>query len=555
MSKRRPQSLTFKSLLIENPFGLLVSVLIGAVASLAAVALLGISGWFLSAAGLASVLGTALVFDFFTPGASVRLMAILRTAGRYGEQVFSHDHLLGLLRSLRLWVWDQRVSTAPGRLHKQTRGDLLQRLVGDLDQIIKWPLAVVMPWVYSFLGCLALLGLAWWVAPVLAIPVVVFALFQLLVWPWLANRLALQSVYQMQALSIHRRSRFMSVFSSLITLTIRGHWQDYSKRLNTLDDRQCTAQAVIQRVVSRIKLAIQLTSLVLIVSLLGMSLQIVNGDLMLQETIAGPMLVALVLAALGVNELVQPMAMAFLAQGQSKVGLKRLNQLQPESSRKADSTQCTPVTSPASLQLYDFSGCYPGRVMPPISMGVYANERVRLSGKSGSGKSTLLAALAGDLESKGKAKVNGESLSLYQNESWRKKVGYLPQESIIFQQSLAANLRLGAPNASDGELLRVLSVMGLSEWVAALPNGLDTLLGAQGRDVSGGQARRIALARILLRKADVLLLDEPFDGLDRASIKRVCDALRSPEFAPNLLLYVSHVDSDLDGYATQTIEF
>jgi len=101
MSKRKPQSLTFKSLLLENPFGLLVAMLVGIISSLAAVALLGISGWFLSAAGLASAMGAALVFNFFTPGALVRLMAILRTAGRYGEQVFSHDHLLGLLRSLR----------------------------------------------------------------------------------------------------------------------------------------------------------------------------------------------------------------------------------------------------------------------------------------------------------------------------------------------------------------------------------------------------------------------------------------------------------------------
>ena len=267
------------------------------------------------------------------------------------------------------------------------------------------------------------------------------------------------------------------------------------------------------------------------------------------------MLVALVLAALGVNELVQPMAMAFLAQGQSKVGLKRLNQLRPAFDHRINDSDLTPVKTPNSLRFHHFSGCYPNRVLPPISKGVYAGERVRLLGKSGAGKSTFIAALAGDLESRGEVTVNGEAVSLYQNESWRKKVGYLPQESIIFQQSLAANLRLGAPDASDDELLRVLGVLGLNQWVEALPKGLNTLLGAQGRDVSGGQARRIALARILLRKADVLLLDEPFDGLDKASIKRVCEVLESSEFAPNLLLYISHVDSELDNKTTQTIEF
>ena len=559
MSKHKSRSLTFKSLLIENPFGLLVSVLIGAVASLAAVALLGISGWFLSAAGLASMVGTALAFDYFTPGASVRLMAILRTAGRYGEQVFSHDHLLGLLRSLRLWVWDQRIATPSNQLHKQTRGDLLQRLVGDLDQIIKWPLAVVMPWVYSLLGCLSLLALAWWIKPQMVLPVLVFSLLQLLVWPWLANRLALRSVYQMQALSIHRRGRFMSVFSSLITLTIRGHWQHYSDRLNTLDDRQCEAQADIQRAISRIKLIVQLTSLALISSFFMLSLEVSNGDIVLHESVAATMLVALVLATLGVNELIQPMAMAFLAQGQSKVGLKRLNQLQRYEATDASltpeqSSDVQSVDAFKSLQLREFSGYYgTSSAMPSVSFAASQGDTLRLVGRSGAGKSTCLAALAGDLPYLGSVSFDGRTVPICENGSWRGKVGYLPQQSVIFQQSLAANLRLGSPKATDEELLRVLSVLGLSEWVAALPKGLDTLLGAQGRDVSGGQARRIALARILLRKAEVLLLDEPFDGLDRASIKRVCEALRSSEYRPNFLIYISHVDSGLDEQVTQEI--
>ena len=550
MSKRKPQFLTFKSLLADNPSGLIVATLIGAVASLAAVALLGISGWFLSAAGLASAMGTALAFNYFTPGALVRLMAILRTAGRYGEQVLSHDYLLGLLRQLRLWVWDQRVATSSSALHQQTQGDLLQRIVGDLDQIIKWPLAVLMPWIYGILCCLAIAALAFWVHPMLIAPIALYSMFQLGVLPWLARRAALRSVYVTQALSVHRRSRFMSLFSALITLTIRGHWHDYSKRLKQLDQRQQREQAVIQRVVSRVKLAGQLSTLVLLMALVSLSLVWQEPTIELKSEVSATWLVALLLAVLGVNEVLQTLSQSFLAQGQSNVGLKRLNQLAvaPQEAQAA----CLAIPHLERLGIRSFAGVYAASQRPPqstASFSMQTGDRVRICGRSGAGKSACLAALAGDIQYLGVATINDQTVALLDNHAWRSKLTYLSQQPVIFQQSLAANLRLGDPDASDEQLMYVLSILGLREWVGALPNGLNTLLGAQGRDLSGGQARRITLARALLRKADVLLLDEPFDGLDRVSIERVCDALSHTEYRPKFLIYVSHVETRLDAHA------
>lgn len=551
MSKRNPQLLTFKSLLLDNPFGLLVALLIGIVGSLAAVALLGVSGWFLSAAGLASAMGTALTFNYFTPGALVRLMAILRTAGRYGEQVFSHDHLLGLLRSLRLWVWDQRVNTPLHQVHRQTKGDLLQRLVGDLDQIIKWPLAVVMPWVYGLLGCVALLALGAWVEASLVWPIIIYSAMQLLCLPWFANRLAMSSVYRMQALSVHRRSRFMSVFSALITLTIRGHWQHYSERLTLLDEKQRKLQGRLQGVTSLIKLLGQTTTFLLIGVMFAMCLSVENESLVITPTIPATWLVALVLATLGVNELMQPIASAFLAQGQSKVGLKRLNQLQCSALEAADKSKSLP--SIESLIVRNFAGSHndvASSALPSVNFTISGNAQIKVVGASGAGKSTTLAALAGDLDYRGEVMLNNSTVSLFDNSCWREKVAYLPQQSVIFQQSLRANLLLGKPDATEAELFDVLQLLGLKGWVEALPSGLDTLLGGQGRDVSGGQARRLCLARILLRKAPILILDEPFDGLDSDSVKRVCGALEGGGYRPQFLIYVSHIESALDQIST-----
>ncbi|MBJ7550026.1 ATP-binding cassette domain-containing protein [Marinomonas ostreistagni] len=511
--------------------------------------MLGISGWFLSAAGLASAMGTALVFNFFTPGALVRLMAILRTAGRYGEQVFSHDHLLGLLRSLRLWVWDQRINTPQAKVNKQTKGDLLQRLVGDLDQIIKWPLAVIMPWVYGLVACLGLFALGAFVSPTLMLPITLYSVVQLWMIPWLANRAALLSVYRMQALSVHRRSRFMSVFSALITLTIRGHWQHYSERLDNLDERQRKLQACLQRSTSKTKLISQLMSFLLIGSFFILCLEITDQGISIQAEVEATWLVALVLAALGVNELMQPISNAVLAQGQSKVGLKRLNQLAISAplEREDDAPRLAPFQN---ITLRGFTGRYEtsptSAHLPKVNISISCGGAMRLVGASGSGKSTCLAALAGDINYDGEVLLDDQRFIQLDSPSWRSQLAFLSQQSVIFQQSLRANLCLGNAAASDTELYKVLHTLGLKEWAEALPNGLDTLLGAQGRDISGGQARRICLARVLLRSSPVLILDEPFDGLDSSSIERICGALLEGPYKPDFLIYASHVDTALD---------
>ena len=180
--------LSLKRLLLANPWGFIIPVVTGMAATLAGVALLGLSGWFISAAGLATAMGVGMVFNYLTPGAIVRGLSILRTAGRYGEQVTAHNHLFGLLRILRLWVWDQRVAKDAANLHEQSRGDLLQRLVNDLDQIIRWPLVVFLPWIYALSAYLAVSIFAYFITPVLLWPIAIAVLLQILVVPYVCGR-------------------------------------------------------------------------------------------------------------------------------------------------------------------------------------------------------------------------------------------------------------------------------------------------------------------------------------------------------------------------------
>ncbi|GAA0244964.1 amino acid ABC transporter ATP-binding/permease protein [Marinomonas primoryensis] len=544
---KKTSTLSLKKLLLANPWGFVIPVILGVVASLASVALLGISGWFISAAGLATTMGVGLIFNYLTPGAIVRFMAILRTSGRYGEQVTAHNHLLGLLRILRLWVWDQRVAKDPANLHEQSRGDLLQRLVSDLDQIIRWPLVVFLPWVYALLSYVAVSVLAYFILPALLWPLAISAVFHVFIVPYVCGYFASHAVHVGQILGVHRRSRFVSLFSALITLTIRGHWKDYAQRLDQLDERQRLTEIRIQQAVSTGRLLAYVVTIMLFVSCFyllseyqeGLNLEN-TGSWMLVDGVQGTWVIGFMLSLLAVNELVLPLVQSFVAQGQSQVGLRRLNQLHQEPNHQPDNK----INTIQRMKFTHWRGFHASSGMgnQAIDFQVEAGDTVWIRGMSGSGKSTLLAAIAGDCLSSGEALMNGEKCDVYSNSSYQSQLSYLPQSPYIFQQSIAANLLLGDPNATDTQLWSVLKAVALAEWAKSLPNGLETLLSSQGRNLSGGQRKRLALARLLLRQSPVLLLDEPFDGLDKATIETICHSLQN-DYKADILILVSHVSN------------
>lgn len=539
---KKTAKLSLKCLLLANPWGFVIPLLTGVAATLAGVGLLGLSGWFISAAGLATALGGALVFNYLTPGAIVRGLAILRTAGRYGEQVTAHNHLLGLLRTLRLWVWDQRVAKDAANLHQQSRGDLLQRLVNDLDQIIRWPLVVFLPWVYAVLAYVGVEIFAYFILPALLWPLLIAAVLHILVVPYICGHFASHAVHVGQILGVHRRSRYVSFFSALITLTIRGHWDDYAQRLGQLDERQRKTEIRIQQAVSLGRLLSYGVTILLIASsfylLSAFTPETQRWTLI--DGVQGTWVVGFVLSLLAVNELVLPLVQSFVAQGQSQVGLRRLNQLHQDAEPMSEK----PIPQIEQLLFKQWRGYHApsGMGSQTCDLRVNHGEFIWIRGASGSGKSTLLASIAGDCLSTGDAFINDEKYSVYNNPTYQAQLSYLPQSPYVFQQSIAANLLLGKPNASDDELWAVLEAVALADWARNLPNGLETLLSSQGRNLSGGQRKRLALARLLLRKSPVLLLDEPFDGLDKATIETICHSLQN-DYKPDILILVSHVSS------------
>lgn len=238
-----------------------------------------------------------------------------------------------------------------------------------------------------------------------------------------------------------------------------------------------------------------------------------------------------------------PQNQAFAENGATRDGA------QPASHSTASAHSSVPPAATGKLQLRGVRYTYPGRssgvIVPDLLLP--AGGRLLLSGPSGAGKSTLAALLARLMDpDSGTIELDGLDLRRYDEASLRQRVALQPQRPHLFAASLAENLRLADPAADDARLHAVLRAVALEEFLAGLSQGLDTLIGEYGAGLSGGEARRLALARTLLRPAALFVLDEPFEGLDEATREQVIAGIETWTGAASLVV-VSHQDAAFSG--------
>lgn len=530
MAEQRQPAVRLRSLLNSRLGGWWVAGVLGFITLFSAIALLAVSGWFISAAALAglALAGAGAAFDIFRPAAIIRLLALTRTVGRYTERLASHHAALGLLRDLRSRLF--RRITQARRLPLRTPG-AMHRLVADIDLLDQFPLRVVLPWAWA---SLLLVLLLLWLALLAPALLLVTLPGLLLAWlsPWLGywqgGRLAREEV----AWAEQRREFLLDSLELLTPLLIWQRWGERSAAFAGQDRAHLERQDRQQRLSSCIAL---LQQWALAASLLGLLWQ--GWPLVSEAAVSVPLLLAVLLTLLGLSEALLPLAGSFVGLGLSQAARDRLNSLAGDVPRQEPSRPRPEGLW--TLQLHAVTARWPGALNGPddIDLWLEQGETLLLQGPSGGGKSTLLQLLAGEpLPASGECRLNGQPLPHW---GLRDVIGYLPQDIDIFNLSLAANLRLGDPQASDEKLWQVLTDVALADWVRAHPQQLQLRPGELGSAVSGGQARRIALARLLLAERPVLLLDEPFAGLDALTREQVMAALVRRQ-REGLLIIVSH---------------
>ncbi|UNK05680.2 ATP-binding cassette domain-containing protein [Psychrobacter raelei] len=557
----------------------LISWGLGLITALSMIALLMISGWFITGAALAGMIAVGShSFNYMLPAGIIRMLAMARTAGRYGELMVSHHAVFDLLKTLRLRFFN-RLAALPLTQQRSAlqASQYMHRLVSDIDKLDEFILRVISPWLIGGLSVLLLGLFIGWALPIASsFKLIIYVLLALsLVIALLASYNGIAQAKQLSQVSEARRQQLLSPLAIITQLLLWQQWQTQTQGYVAQDNQLQKLQWQAQKRRSVYMLLIQWLFYLAVLTVLFAIYSVTQGGSettllpKLQSVIEVPLVLAVTLGLLGIQEIVVPLGQHYLALGNSIAAKDRLNDLlsssrptptpnqtgQAGANTNTNTNTGTVSTSapkplhrlpqaPLQAELIYVSAKIEGALVgaKEVSVTVNSGTPLIIKGPSGCGKSTLLQALAGELPlQSGEIQLNGKNWFEY---DWQDQLGYLGQQLDIFDQSLAANLRLGKPEASDEELIAALDKVGLLGWLQAQPQGLDTALGEYGAAISGGQARRIALARLLLKPRRVLLLDEPFAGLDAPTRAQLWQNVREHQ-QQNLLIVVSHHQWDM----------
>lgn len=505
------------------------------------VALLALSGWFITAAAAAGLIGLGTFFNVFVPSAMVRFLALGRTAARYGERLTTHDATLRALSKLRLRLLGG-VLTSPYRQVERLRASVfLNRVTSDVDALDGLALRLVLPGATGLAAIgLAALTVAILVSPAIGWVIILgYAIGPTLVFVWgqrRADTASRKAQAGMQALRI-RIIDLIAVRDELIAFgQIPGATQSVTKAV----EFQSEHQADLQRIERNTGVLLDLMGWAVVAVSLGIGASLAQaGEVSAAQAAMG------IFAALALSETVAPIRRALSEIGKMRSSAKRIVPLMKEQPEPgAASMKQTPD---GALVLDSVTAARSGAGMSlfaPVNLTLAGGETVALTGRSGCGKSTLLLIAAGQIAPLGgDVRFDGETVSRIAANQRSRRIAMVPQRHALVAGTIAENLRLAAPEAPDDALWAALEAMQLAQTIQA-KGGLGARLGFRGAGLSGGEGRRLVLARAVLCKPELLLLDEPTEGLDSPVAKRVLEGLRKalPDAA---ILIAAHRSEDV----------
>lgn len=481
---------------------------------LAGVGLLALSGWFITATaltGLVLAAGGSAYLNIYAPGGGIRFFALGRTVSRYLERLYNHDTVLRLLADIRVVFFERLTAAPPASLGHRRAADWLNRLTRDIDTLDTLYLQLVAPPAMALLALMLLAVIMMVVAPLLLWALLPLALLPLTLWGVARSTLSIscRQGFREEAL----RAQLVDAIEGVAELQAAHRWQSETGSLLEAG-RQLDRER--QAVESRTAIANGATLLAI---QLAVVLSLWLGLTAWQEgTLSGPVALMFSLAVLGLGEAFTGLPAAFGRLGATLGAAGRLNGVS-----HGAATASAPALSAAPLTLSSLAAERNGeQLFEPLNLTLAPGQRLALTGRSGCGKSTLLDFLAGLTDDvQGTLALAGQPVKPMVTPGWRGSVSYLSQHTHFFSDSLRANLAMARPDVSDAELRSVLHAVDLSDLIEHLPQGLDTWVGDQGRHLSGGERRRLGLARALLRPCWLLLLDEPFTGLDETTRERI----------------------------------
>ena len=517
----------------------------GLVAIISTIGLLALSGWFISAAAYAGLtVATAQLFNFFHPGIGVRLFAISRTLARYAERVVTHDVTFRILQSLRSWFYIHLEPLAPSRLMQLRSGDVLNRIVADIDVLDNLYLRVLSPSAVALLASILVVILLWLFNPPMALVVAIFLMLAGFGVPTIAMHLGGSSSHALTHNISDLRIHIVDALQGLPELLVFGAYQKQLESVKQSNLALLKSQLRMSHIRGLSNAWITILSGLAALGTLYLAVDLVNHD-----SLDGAALAMVTLAVMATFEAILPLPNAYQYLGQTREAGRRLLEIAqtephvnfPDRSI-AHPRQFSVTFDKVSFRYHEQAPW----ALNDIDIHISAGQRVAIIGETGSGKSTLIHLLVRFWNpSSGQILLGENKIEHFGESDLRRLISAVSQKPHLFNATLKENLLLACPKASEAEMLSALNAAQLLEFVESLPDRLNTWIGEAGQLISGGQARRVAVARAFLHSAPLWVLDEPTEGLDPVTEYKMMQALKQHTVGRTLLL-LTHRLTDLD---------
>lgn len=459
----------------------------------------------------------------WVPIVAVRFFGTARAGMRYGDRYYSHDVTLRWLRDLKTRIYQAVEPKRSNELKAYHSGDLLMRVGADVDSLQNLYVGLYEPLFVAALGTLIVLAIGLIIDPTIGLALMgmlIVSGFSLSLSALYLGRIASRTNVQLRS---RLSTRFVEALHGMTDLIALNLAPQAHQELSSLLQQ-------VQQVKQRLnRLSGLFSGLSLFITWAGMWLILEYGILQVERhQLRGILLPVVALLALASFEIVASLPAAFQDASGLKTAQSRITQLTQNSHGHDPSLspqrQAREVGVPElSLRGVNLTLGQPGRaVLKNVSLNLPPAHHVALVGANGSGKSSLVNLVSGLIAANsGTISLNGTPLELWDVQTWREHFSVVNQFPYLFHTSVRQNLLLANPQAPSEALHQAIAMAGLETWLASLPDGWDTLVGERGTSLSGGELKRFAMARAILKDAPILLLDEPTEGLDPISERTI----------------------------------
>uniref|UniRef100_A0A3B0M047 Glutathione/L-cysteine transport system ATP-binding/permease protein CydC n=1 Tax=Arsenophonus endosymbiont of Trialeurodes vaporariorum TaxID=235567 RepID=A0A3B0M047_9GAMM len=512
-----------------------LGIILTIIAVLASISLLTLSGWFLAGTALAGAAGLY-TFNYMLPAAGVRGSAIIRTASRYAERLVNHDATFRVLAHLRIFTFQKLFPLSPGGIAHYRQGDILNRLVADVESLDHLYLRVLSP-IFAALVITILLTLALsTLDSFLALTLGTTMLCLLITLPWFFYQAGKSIGHDLTIFRSQYRACLINIIQAQAELTVFGALPRFRQVLTDLETNWLKRQQQQSNLT-----ALSQSIMIFISGLSATLLMWMAATGVGEQHKPGALIALFVFCTLAAFEVLGPVTVAFQYLGQVVTSANRLMELINKKPAVTFPASDITTNNQVDIKLQKVHFSYPQQPQPTlknISLTLNAGEHVALLGKTGCGKSTLLQLLtrAWDVSS-GQILIKGHPINHYNEKTLRKLMAVVPQRTHIFSDTLRNNLLIAKDEASDTLLTKVIKQVSLDSLIKN--QGLDSWIGEGGRQLSGGEQRRLGIARALLYDAPIILLDEPTEGLDVKTEKQILIQLQQ-QCQDKTLLVITH---------------